>query len=648
MSGLSPAKKPVVVEEKKFSAVVVSPASPSSLGKMEISLTVPYSSLGDPSKWKPLGSGGFGEVFQTRWNFNEVAVKVLATKKFTPSALAEFKQEAEIMAKMRSDYIVQLRGLCESPSYCLIMEYMPQGSLYDLLHNGQDIPWHIRMRIGLDVSYGLAQLHEVNILHRDLKSLNILLYEAGGFLRAKLGDFGLSQMKTETQTYSSVAQKASSVGTLPWMAPELISLKPKYSPQSDMYSYGMVLWEIAERKLPFAEADRDELRSEIKAGRAKEEFTAEIERDHPRLVQLMQSCWQLLGQRPSATQAAEIMEALFTEEMRQVELAREAQEKAKTHGAGIVARAPYTISGLGKKMDQLLGGQQIMQDGQELIRAQRDVPSPLAYLSDLDVAASVSLVLASPSVAAPTPQAPVTLLAEECRLAEEIERMELEKLEAEVRQLEAVKWRRELEAKKVQLAEEQRIEDTRIHQEKELAEKRKAEEQARLQKEQEAQRKAKEEQAKREAEERARSEQERARVSWKSHLDPKSGKIYYHNGLTQASVWEAPAGYQAEGAVLRAQQAETQRRVAETVGVLPGKAGPGPGMGVLLAPVFAPTPSGLLLPMPAVKVVEKKMDAKEVAQLLQHVANGEQDEAEALIKKKPELLLCKGNVMDLS
>src|SRR5262249_41509438 len=121
------------------------------------------------------------------------------------------------------------------------------GSLYQLLRTGQDLPWPIRFQIALDVSYGLRDLHERAILHRDLKSLNILLDDR---LRAKLTDFGLAKLKQET-----AATKASEAkGTPQWMAPELFEDEPQMTEKSDVYSLGMVLWELASRQVPYAKA----------------------------------------------------------------------------------------------------------------------------------------------------------------------------------------------------------------------------------------------------------------------------------------------------------------------------------------------------------------------------------------------------------
>ena len=95
-----------------------------------------------------------------------------------------------------------------------------------------------------DLCYGLRFLHSKTILHRNLKSFNVLLDDK---LWAKLSDFGLSKVKSRTAYISTVSRG----GTIAWMTPELFSLKPKYSPLSDVYAYGMTAWELASRELPY-------------------------------------------------------------------------------------------------------------------------------------------------------------------------------------------------------------------------------------------------------------------------------------------------------------------------------------------------------------------------------------------------------------
>ncbi|MBS0351063.1 MAG: protein kinase, partial [Proteobacteria bacterium] len=230
---------------------IISPVKPvlaqlDSRGSIQINIAVPASAL---TEVKLLGEGAYGSVYEGLWNDQAVAIKRLKAQHLTPKAVEELRQEAQIMFQLgvESKYIVPLKKIClEAPHYSLVMELMPKGSLYQLLHNGQDLPWAIRFQIAMDTAWGLKDLHAYSILHRDLKSLNILLDDR---LRAKLADFGLAKVKQETSSQSTIA-----IGTVLWMAPELFKRKAEVTAAADIWSLGMVLWELVTREIPFKDA----------------------------------------------------------------------------------------------------------------------------------------------------------------------------------------------------------------------------------------------------------------------------------------------------------------------------------------------------------------------------------------------------------
>jgi tetratricopeptide (TPR) repeat protein len=253
------------------------------IDRLHLSLSIPYREL---NLEQELGRGGFGIVIKGTWQRFTVAIKQLHLTNPSPAAKAEFEQEAITMAHLRAPNIVQLYGVClDQVPYCIVMEYMPKGSLRDVLSSSQSLPWEQREQLALDIACGLAFLHGKNILHRDLKSLNVLLDNHDNRLRAKLSDFGLAQIKTETKLTST--QK--SVGSLPWMAPELFGRRPVYSEKSDIYSYGMVLWEMASRKIPF----QDAADVNLIPGWVKEGEREPIPADCPaKIAHLIRFCWE--------------------------------------------------------------------------------------------------------------------------------------------------------------------------------------------------------------------------------------------------------------------------------------------------------------------------------------------------------------------
>jgi Protein tyrosine and serine/threonine kinase len=251
-----------------------------------------------------LGRGGFGVVFKGTWNEKEIAIKQLHMTQPSQESMTQFQQEAEIMAQLDDPNIVHYYGICvDKIPYCIVMEYMPLGSLYCFLHDSsQQLDWHQRQQIMEDIARGLACLHDKRIIHRDLKSLNVLLKVENNQLRAKLSDFGLAKIKTETRSTSTRRP----VGSPAWMAPELLVRQPQYTPQSDMYSYGMTVWEIVTRKRPFLETDPSVIIKLVGEGEREE-----IPQDcPPKIANLIRFCWQKeAANRPSAVDAIQQLQA---------------------------------------------------------------------------------------------------------------------------------------------------------------------------------------------------------------------------------------------------------------------------------------------------------------------------------------------------
>ena len=117
-----------------------------------------------------------------------------------------------------------------------------RGSLYQLLHDPQlHLSWPTVLGMALDVARGCRHLHASHILHRDLKSGNLLVTAEWRIL---IADFGLSRVISRHQTMTG------GLGTYQWMAPEVLA-RQRYSEKADIYSFSIVLWEMAARRLPY-------------------------------------------------------------------------------------------------------------------------------------------------------------------------------------------------------------------------------------------------------------------------------------------------------------------------------------------------------------------------------------------------------------
>uniref|UniRef100_A0A7N8YFL7 Sterile alpha motif and leucine zipper containing kinase AZK n=1 Tax=Mastacembelus armatus TaxID=205130 RepID=A0A7N8YFL7_9TELE len=184
------------------------------------------------------GGGSFGSVYRARWISKD---KEVAVKK-----LLKIENEAEILSVLSHRNIIQFYGaIVEAPNYGIVTEYASGGSLYEYLSSNESEAMDLGqiMTWAAEIARGMHYLHSeapVKVIHRDLKSRNVVL-SADKIL--KICDFGASRFVTHT-THMSL------VGTFPWMAPEVIQSLP-VSETCDTFSYGVVLWEMLTREIPF-------------------------------------------------------------------------------------------------------------------------------------------------------------------------------------------------------------------------------------------------------------------------------------------------------------------------------------------------------------------------------------------------------------
>ncbi|XP_057847296.1 L-type lectin-domain containing receptor kinase IV.3 [Cryptomeria japonica] len=193
-----------------------------------------------------LGRGGFGRVYKGVLPTSGLEVAVKCITKDSTEGMKEFISEIATVGRLQHRNLVQLRGWCRRREQLFIVyDYMPNGSLDKLIFpnpktSREILPWARRYAIMKGVATGLLYLHEQwdrRVVHRDVKSSNVLL---DSDLNAKLGDFGLARLYDHAQN----PQTTRVVGTVGYIAPE-ITITGKVTPSSDVFSFGVVLLEVA-------------------------------------------------------------------------------------------------------------------------------------------------------------------------------------------------------------------------------------------------------------------------------------------------------------------------------------------------------------------------------------------------------------------
>ncbi|KAM9850656.1 mitogen-activated protein kinase kinase kinase 13 [Aulostomus maculatus] len=195
---------------------------------------VPFEEISE-LQW--LGSGAQGAVFLGKFRSEEVAIKKVREQKET---------DIKHLRKLKHPNIISFKGVCtQAPCYCIIMEYCAQGQLYEVLRAGRKVTPRLLVDWASGIASGMNYLHLHKIIHRDLKSPNVLVTHNDS---VKISDFGTSKELSDKSTKMSFA------GTVAWMAPEVIRNEP-VSEKVDIWSFGVVLWELLTGEIPYKDVD---------------------------------------------------------------------------------------------------------------------------------------------------------------------------------------------------------------------------------------------------------------------------------------------------------------------------------------------------------------------------------------------------------
>lgn len=268
----------------------------------------------DLEELRELGSGTFGTVYHGKWRGSDVAIKRIKKSCFTGRSseqerlTLEFWREAEILSKLHHPNVVAFYGVVQDGpggTLATVTEYMVNGSLrHVLLRKDKYLDRRKRLIIAMDAAFGMEYLHSKDIVHFDLKCDNLLVnLKDQSRPICKVGDFGLSKIKRNTLVSGGVR------GTLPWMAPELLNgSSNKVSEKVDVFSFGIVMWEILTGEEPYANMHYGAIIGGIVNNTLRPPIPVSCD---PEWRRLMEQCWAPdPQQRPSFTEIAGRLRAM--------------------------------------------------------------------------------------------------------------------------------------------------------------------------------------------------------------------------------------------------------------------------------------------------------------------------------------------------
>ncbi|KAL8153670.1 hypothetical protein V2J09_011430 [Rumex salicifolius] len=262
-----------------------------------------------------IGQGSCGTVYHGLWYGSDVAIKVFSKQEYTEEAIYSFRQEVSLMKRLRHPNILLFMGAVTSPQHlCIVTEFLPRGSLFRLLQrNTSKLDWRRRVHMALDIVRGMNYLHHCSppVIHRDLKSSNLLVDKNW---TVKVADFGLSRIKHETYLTTKTGK-----GTPQWMAPEVLR-NERSDEKSDIYSFGVILWELATDKIPWEHLNSMQVIGAVGFMNQRLDIPSDVD---PKWVSIIEKCWHSDPQRrPTFHELLEKLKDLARQYATQIQASR--------------------------------------------------------------------------------------------------------------------------------------------------------------------------------------------------------------------------------------------------------------------------------------------------------------------------------------
>ncbi|OMP11572.1 hypothetical protein CCACVL1_00435 [Corchorus capsularis] len=278
-----------------------------------------------------IAHGTYGTVYRATYDSQDVAVKLLdwgedgiATTAETAALRASFRQEVAVWHKLDHPNVTKFVGASmgtsnlkipsKNPSgdgqstlpsraCCVVVEYLPCGTLkqYLIRNRRKKLAYKVVVQLALDLSRGLSYLHSRKIVHRDVKTENMLL---DAHRNLKIADFGVARVEAQNPR-----DMTGETGTLGYMAPEVLDGKP-YNRRCDVYSFGICLWEMYCCDMPYPDLSFADVSSAV----VRQNLRPEIPRCCPSsLANIMRKCWDANPEkRPEMDEVVRMLEAVDT------------------------------------------------------------------------------------------------------------------------------------------------------------------------------------------------------------------------------------------------------------------------------------------------------------------------------------------------
>uniref|UniRef100_A0A1J3D6U0 Serine/threonine-protein kinase HT1 n=1 Tax=Noccaea caerulescens TaxID=107243 RepID=A0A1J3D6U0_NOCCA len=253
--------------------------------------------------------GLYSRLYHGKYEDKAVAVKLITVPDDDDNGCLgarlekQFTKEVTLLSRLCHPNVIKFVGAYKDPPvYCVLTEYLPEGSLRSFLHKPENrsLPLKKLIKFALDIARGMEYIHSRHIIHRDLKPENVLLDED---FQLKIADFGIA---CEEEYCDMLADDP---GTYRWMAPEMIKRKP-HGRKADVYSFGLVLWEMVAGAIPYEDMNPIQAAFAV----VHKNIRPAIPGDCPAAMKaLIEQCWSVgPDKRPEFWQIVKVLEQFQT------------------------------------------------------------------------------------------------------------------------------------------------------------------------------------------------------------------------------------------------------------------------------------------------------------------------------------------------